>query len=403
MNYINHKEETGFTLIELLIYIFIAGLVSLFAARAWFDSAVFSMGSEKRVELSTQMEALQYTIERDFEQIGLAFNQKDTSVHSNDDVYMDAASGDFSSFEFENDADTDSIKYRVGKFDANGEADGYQEIELFTQGDSLMRTLTEFDGTGAQTSTSTVVMSTGVQVFNMELGYYNPHSTSGDSIITAIAFDSSSSGANYWSEISSSLESYLFDLDIQGYGFTMTNEDTLISFQLEDGTGTRKEFQTSKGKTYTLKFNIQYNMDYKNSYNYARDSLVVYLKKTTDTTTSVGGVLPIKLIPNSGDQLNTLAFDINPRDTSFIIQVKARLKNISGTPELYMGDVHLIEYNRDAVEYIDNLSTNNADKFAEKMSVNSIRLRLGLYETIGLDTNTYFATKVFSLPNNGVQ
>lgn len=395
-------NQKGFTLIELLVYMMVAALVVTFAAKAWFDSAVFSMGSERRMELSSEMASLQYSLERDFGDLGISHLQNRNDMYDNDLVYIDAANGDFSSYEFVNNGTSDEIQYRIGQFDDAGLPEGYELIKLHTIGDSLIRSRTVFDNTGSQTSQDSVILSERVSQFDLKLGVYEPHSMDSDSIVYELTFDDTKAGNDYLEEDTNAYTSPIVDTASNQFGFTTTTQDFPHYFHLEDGNGSWTSVNVTPGKTYTLKFDLTLNNDYKSSFNLAHDSIVIKLTAPGGTAAALEGTEPYKVFP-SGSNTVSHAYDFNTPDSVFNITLISRLKRITGSPSLSLSNVRVQELSLAEVSFLDSLGSGAHEMTSNKNGTKSILAQIELFETVGLDTTRYQAQRTFPVPNNGVQ
>ena len=124
-----HKQ--GFTLMELLIYMAIVGIVVVVAGQAFSNSTKFRVRTDNMIRATQEAENVGMLFKTDAEQLGTK-NAKESGaagggsslgdnfgiVHEN--VYMDPANNDYSSFLVSSEGAYSDFTFRRLRYDANG-------------------------------------------------------------------------------------------------------------------------------------------------------------------------------------------------------------------------------------------------------------------------------------------
>ena len=144
-----HKQ--GFTLMELLIYMAIVGIVVVVAGQAFSNSTKFRVRTDNMIRATQEAENVGMLFKTDAEQLGTK-NAKESGaagggsslgdnfgiVHEN--VYMDPANNDYSSFLVSSEGAYSDFTFRRLRYDANGYYAATEEIHWYVENKALKRT-----------------------------------------------------------------------------------------------------------------------------------------------------------------------------------------------------------------------------------------------------------------------
>ena len=134
-------RKSGFTLMELLVYIAILGIVVLIAGQAFSNSTRMRVRTEGMIKANDEAGRVGAIILEDIAQMGAKSSKESGDGNSSDqffvaqNVYMDAANGDSSSFRVRE----DSLVMRRMRYDSDGRFMSVEEVAWFKRGDGLYR------------------------------------------------------------------------------------------------------------------------------------------------------------------------------------------------------------------------------------------------------------------------
>lgn len=159
-------NKHGFTLMELMVYMAMIGIVVIVAGRAFSNSTKVRVESESLIKANHESETLGSLLRDDIAQMGTKSTVDSTKagelrsgLEIKEEVYMDAANGDSSSFNYfrakedpnaaEKKLITDTLVMRRVQYDSDGKFKRVEEITWFVNNDSVLnrscKSLTESD------------------------------------------------------------------------------------------------------------------------------------------------------------------------------------------------------------------------------------------------------------------
>lgn len=159
-------NKHGFTLMELMVYMAIIGIVVIIAGQAFSNSTKMRVESESLIKANHETETLGSLLRDDIAQMGTKSavdsakaGELRVGLEIKEEVYMDAAHGDSSSFNYfrakedPNAANkkliTDTLVLRKVQYDSDGKFQRVEEITWFVSEDSVLnrscKSLTESD------------------------------------------------------------------------------------------------------------------------------------------------------------------------------------------------------------------------------------------------------------------
>lgn len=163
-------RKSGFTLMELMVYIAILGVVVIIAGQAFSNSTKIRVRTESMVKANEEAERVGSLLQEDVAQMGAKSAKEDGSGMASDqffvaqNVYMDAANGDSSSFRVRE----DSLVMRRMRYDAQGRYLAVEEVTWYKAGNSLYRKCQTLDYEKTRVSlpieSCPTSNSTGVQI-----------------------------------------------------------------------------------------------------------------------------------------------------------------------------------------------------------------------------------------------
>ena len=396
-------SQKGFTLVELLVYIAISTIVVVLAATAWYNSAVFSLVSQKSLDLSGRANLTLKTIERDLERMGLSAGQAGAAVSITDLVYMDEDIDDRSSFDFWDNSNEDSLVFRTARFDNSQSIIGYEEVTYKLENNQLLRVSAPYGLVDDAGDITTTIMEENVETFNIQLGVYGRKTLTGDSVLKNHVIDNSTVSNNIGSFASAAYLATIRDLDPDsGVFISPTMDDSVLAFQWMDG-GNAFEFEPIPGETYTLSFNTYFNEDFISSYNAARDSIVIRLKQASDTSSLLVGTEPYRMYPSSIASILSRRYDFNTSSNGkIIIQIITSLSRVDGNPEMAFNGFQISQHSLASSNYLSDLSGSLEEQIKTKMATKSLKITLGLMDQVNQDTIRWESERKIDISNNGV-
>jgi type II secretory pathway component PulJ len=396
-------SQKGFTIVELLVYIAMSSIVVVVAATAWYNSATFSLVSQKSLDLSGRANLTLKTIARDLERMGLSAGQSGATVNITDLVYMDEDVDDRSSFEFWDNSNKDSLIFRTARFNNTQSIIGYEEVTYKIENNQLLRVSAPYGLVDDAGDITTTIMEENVETFNIELGVYGRKTLTGDSVLKEHILDSTSTSNNIGSFASAAYLASIGDFDAEpGIFITPTMDDRVIAFQWMEG-GNAFEFEPVPGETYTLSFNTSFNDDFISSYNAARDSIVIRLKHASDTSSLLVGTEPYRIYPSSNAAIVPRRYDFNTSHTGkIIIQIITSLSRVGGSPTIGFNGFQISQHSLASSNYLSQLTGSIDEQIKTKMATKSLKITLGLMDKVNQDTIRWESERKIDISNNGV-
>ncbi len=144
------RHKNGFTLMELMVYMAILGIIVIVAGRAFSDSTKFRVRTQNILEATQEAENVATIFKADVAQLG-AKSSKEAGAAVNgieagdnfsniyNDVYRDAANGDFSSFLITSSSGQSDLTFRRVRYGEDGSYRAVEEINWFVDANKVLK------------------------------------------------------------------------------------------------------------------------------------------------------------------------------------------------------------------------------------------------------------------------
>jgi len=398
------KYKKGVTLMELIVYMALSIVVMTITLRFARDNTVSSMRNLQRLEATKSIGEVGSYLAEDLRRLGAKWDQQDT-LETEDNVYMDVASGtpDSSSFaDFTDNGDLDAFTFRHALYDTVGDVTGWSEVTYSVNGSgALMR---EEDRTiGGATTNSVVTMAEGVQVFDVDFGLYSSKNYLVDFEDMDQNYISWRSGGGYSATNPTVISS---GTAINVSNFVVDELYSMIITQGPTSPSTAVEVDLEMGKTYEAQFEFTpaNGLGGVNGGNFAVGTSFLALGirgAGTDVSTGLDGG-DFLFYPGPDDTTRVRRFAFSPSvDKSVNFDIRYSFSGADASGDFLLRAFKVRELNDKEYQFVDA----PAD-IDEKERVKALKIRLAI-ETFDGGSNTARAirdsiTKVIPIPNNGI-
>ena len=162
----------GFTLIELLVYIIISALVTTLATKVWYDAAIFSGESKRKVNLQGLTQELFHILDKDMQRVGTTmYMDSNNQLTTADDSYIDQAT--HRSLTFTNSDNKDRFEFRTSRI-IEGVSVGFEDVAYWVDADNILWRSSQFTATDADytdEAISSVILARNITEFDFKFGF----------------------------------------------------------------------------------------------------------------------------------------------------------------------------------------------------------------------------------------
>jgi prepilin-type N-terminal cleavage/methylation domain-containing protein len=397
----------GFTLLELLVYIIISAIVTTIATRVWYDAAIFSGESKRKVNLQGLTQELFHILDKDMQRVGTTMYMDDNNqLTTADQSYIDQAAN--RSLTFTNSANKDRFEFRTSRI-VEGVSVGFEDVTYWVDdGDVLWRSsqFTTTDVDLVDEVLDSVILARNISEFDFKFGVYGRREVAGE--VLAYEADISTDNVNLITVNGVNPATYDDEYIVAGDVFRLASitgfvTDTLYNINLNDIL-TVSDFE--RGATYRIEFRASFNQDFIDNYNLVNDILSFQFWKV-DESVVYDGIDVYNFTPELADGFTKYQFKFHTSDNDLSLApyFKLRLRNIiSGSPEFKISNIQIFKESAGLLNdsWTDDINLDDTQAY-EAMNAKTVKISIGITEDFAGETVEHNSSKIIELINNGAR